>query len=267
MAMNTVIYYYTGTGNSLWTARVLAERLGDTELVPMHRMNHGSHSKVDAVGLVFPVHIWGVPRLVRSFLESMGKRPGIYYFAVAVNAGQVSRTLIQLKELMARDSLTLSAGFDIKLPSNYIPWGGPGPVEMQRKLFNAATEKINVAASYISSRESGLLEKCPLWQRVLFTGLYKMTYNLVKTMDKSFNIDGTCNSCGICEMVCPVKNITLEAGRPVWHGRCKQCLACIQWCPEECIQYGKKTKNYERYHHPEVKVEDISRELKAEDRN
>jgi ferredoxin len=266
--VRTVIFYYTGSGNSLWTARVLAEKLGDTELVPMHRMNHGSHySKADTVGFVFPVHIWGVPRHVRNFLQSMEKRPNIYYFAVAVNAGQVSRTLIQLNELMARDNLTLSAGFDIKLPSNYIPWGGPGPLEVQRKLLNAATEQINVAASYISSRESGLLEKGPLWQRVLFTGLYKMTYNLVKTMDKSFHIDGTCNSCGVCERVCPVKNITLEAGRPVWHGSCEQCLACIQWCPEECIQYGKKTKNYERYHHPEVKVEDIFRELKAGDRN
>lgn len=265
--MNTVIYYYTGTGNSLWTARAFAETLGDTELVPMHRMNHGSHgSKADMVGLVFPVHIWGVPRLVRNFLQSMGKRPGVYYFAVAVNGGQVSRTLIQLKELMAKNGLTLSAGFDIKFPSNYIPWGGPGPVEVQRKLFNAATEKIKVAALYISNRKSGLIEKGPLWQRVLFTGLYKMTYNLVKTLDNSFHIDGTCTSCGICERACPVKNITLEAGRPVWHGSCEQCLACIQWCPEECIQYGKKTKNYERYHHPEVKVEDILRELKGADR-
>jgi ferredoxin len=266
--MHTVIYHYTGTGNSLWTARALAEKLGDTELVPMHMMNPGLHGgKADAVGLVFPVHIWGIPRLVRNFLEIMEKWHGAYYFAVAVNAGQVSRTLIQLKELMARDSLTLSAGFDVVLPSNYIPWGGPGPVEARQKLFKAGTEKIKVAASYISSRKSGLLEKGPLWQRVLFTGLYKMTYNLVKTMDKNFHIDGACISCGICERVCPVKNITLEAGKPVWHGSCEQCLACIQWCPEECIQYGKKTKNYERYHHPEVKVKDVFREFKGAKRD
>jgi ferredoxin len=263
--VHTVIYYYTGTGNSLWTARAFAEALGDTELVPMHRLNNGTHgSEADTVGLVFPVHIWGVPRHVRTFLQSMEKRPGAYYFAVAVNAGQVSRTLVQLKELMAKDSLTLSAGLDITLPSNYIPWGGPEPVEVQRKLFTAATEKIKVAASYISSGKTGLLEKGPLWQRVLFTGLYKVTYNFLKTMDKNFHIDGTCNSCGICERVCPVKNITLEAGRPVWHGNCEQCLACIQWCPEECIQYGKKTKNYERYHHPEVKVKDIFRDHKGQ---
>jgi ferredoxin len=256
--LHTVIYYYTGTGNSLWTARALAEKLGDTELVPMRRMNHGSHGgTADTVGLVFPVHIWGVPGHVRNFLQSMEKRTGVYYFAVAVHGGQVSRTLLQLKELMARDGLTLSAGFDIQFPSNYIPWGGPGPVEAQQRLFNAAQEKVKVAASYVSSRNSGLVAKGPLWQRVLFTLIYKMTYNLVKTMDKNFSVDATCTSCGICERVCPVKNITLEAGKPVWHGACEQCLACIQWCPEECIQYGKKTRNHERYHHPEVKVNDM----------
>jgi ferredoxin len=258
--MQNVIYYYTGTGNSLWTARALAEQLGDTEIVPMHRVIHGSHGcKAGSIGLIFPVHIWGVPSLVRDFLEAIEKRPDGYYFAVAVNGGQVSRTLIQLKDLMARDNLTLSAGFDIKFPSNYIPWGGPGPVEAQGKLFDAATEKVKFAAAYISGRKSGLLEKGPLWQRLLFTGLYKMSYNQVKSLDKNFHIDGTCSSCGICERVCPVKNISLEAGRPVWHGSCEQCLACIQWCPEECIQYGKKTKGYERYHHPEVKVKDLLR--------
>ena len=266
--MKAVIYYYTGTGNSLWTARALAGKLGDTELVPMHRMKQGLHgSNVDTIGLVFPVHIWGVPSLVRTFLQSMEKQPGVYYFAFAVNAGQVSRTLVQLKELMARNGLTLSAGFDIIFPSNYIPWGGPGPEEAQRKLFDAAAEKINVAVSYILSRKSGLLEMGPLWQRVIFTGLYKLTYNLVKTLDKNFLIDGTCTSCGICEKVCPVKNISLEAGRPVWHGSCEQCLACIQWCPAACIQYGKKTKSYERYHHPEVRVKDVLREIKGMDRD
>jgi ferredoxin len=259
--VHTVIFYFTGTGNSLWTARVFAEELGDTELVPMHRVSQGVHGgNADTIGLVFPVHIWGVPRHVRNFVQMMEKRPGVYCFAVAVNAGQISRTLIQLKELMARDGRPLSAGFGIQLPSNYIPWGGPEPVDAQRKLFNEATGKIKGAASYISSRKSGFIEKGPLWQRLFFTVIYKMTYNLVKTMDKNFHIDGTCTSCGICERVCPVRNITLEAGRPVWHGGCEQCLACLQWCPAACIQYGKKTKGYERYHHPELMVKDVFRE-------
>lgn len=36
--MKTVIYYYTGTGNSLWTARLLAAELDDAEIWPMVRV-------------------------------------------------------------------------------------------------------------------------------------------------------------------------------------------------------------------------------------
>ncbi|WP_226377679.1 hypothetical protein [Citrifermentans bremense] len=64
----------------------------------------------------------------------------------------------------------------------------------------------------------------------------------------------------MCERICPVSNVLLQAGKPVWHGNCEQCLACIQWCPAKCIQYGGKTKEYERYHHPEVMMRDVMRE-------
>ena len=40
--MKTAIYYYTGTGNSLWTARKTAERLGPTELIPLASLREES---------------------------------------------------------------------------------------------------------------------------------------------------------------------------------------------------------------------------------
>jgi Pyruvate/2-oxoacid:ferredoxin oxidoreductase delta subunit len=46
-------------------------------------------------------------------------------------------------------------------------------------------------------------------------------------------------------------------GKPIWQHRCEQCFACLQWCPEESIQYGKKTQKKKRYHHPEIKLSDM----------
>ncbi len=75
-------------------------------------------------GLVFPVHIWGLPRRVVDFASRLALKPSEYYFALAVNAGQVAATLLQLQRLMLRSGLRLAGGFDIPMPSNYIPWGG-----------------------------------------------------------------------------------------------------------------------------------------------
>jgi flavodoxin len=60
--MNTAIYYYTGTGNSLWMARKIAECLGPTELIPLASLREESFlCTEDRSEVAFPVHIWGVP--------------------------------------------------------------------------------------------------------------------------------------------------------------------------------------------------------------
>jgi Pyruvate/2-oxoacid:ferredoxin oxidoreductase delta subunit len=255
--MKAVIFYYTGTGNSLWSARLLAEGLGNATLCPMKGADALKAGDADAVGFVFPVHVWGIPVPVVRFIEKLSLRPQVYLFALAVNAGQVSRTLLQLRGVLARRGLKLAAGFSIVLPSNYIPWGGPGPVARQNARFAAARAKIAAAAACIAGGQDGPIEKGPLWQRVVFTAIYKMTFKQVHKMDKDFWSDDKCNACGICVKICPAENIALAAGKPVWRHGCEQCLACIQWCPQESIQFGKKTPAYERYHHPEIQLQDM----------
>jgi ferredoxin len=253
--MKTDLFYCTGTGNSLWTARMVARELGDARISPISGKT--VESEADAIGIIFPVHMWGLPHRVIAFVDALPKDRSPYYFAVAVNAGQVAATLLQLKKLMHSKGLSLSAGFEIAMPSNYIPWGGPGPEEKRRGRFDKAAKKIAQIAAAIVRREQRPVDKGPLWQNILFTWLYRLALPHVPAMDKSFWVDEKCNLCGICKAICPCGNIGLTAGKPVWRHHCEQCLACIQWCPREAIQFGKKTPRYERYHHPEVRLEDM----------
>jgi hypothetical protein len=82
--------------------------------------------EADRVGIIFPVHIWGLPNHVIRFINHLKVKPKTFLFALAVNAGQPAATLLQLKKLMSTRGLSLSLGYSIVLPSNYIPWGGPG---------------------------------------------------------------------------------------------------------------------------------------------
>ena len=124
----TTIFYFTGTGNSLWAARVLARELGNTELISIVDWNvkkHKIHSPV--IGLVFPVHIWGVPSRVLEFLDDLKEMSADYVFAIANNAGQISNTLIQLNKAMKAKDFALASGWSIVMPSNYIPGEVPVP--------------------------------------------------------------------------------------------------------------------------------------------
>ena len=256
--MNTTIFYFSGTGNSLWAARQVAGGLGNAELVSMFDVERirGKISS-EVVGLAFPVHIWGVPGPVVDFVKALPDLSAEYVFAIATNGGQVSNTLVQLKRIMRERGLPLAAGFDITLPSNYIPWGGPGPKEKQDDRFERAREKLAAIAALVKERENIPVEKGPLWQRILFSGFYKMSFPQVPRMDRQFLADGKCTHCEVCRKVCPAGNITMSDGRPVWNHHCVQCFACLQWCPPEAIQYGKKTPRYERYHHPEITLKDV----------
>jgi ferredoxin/flavodoxin len=256
--METTIFYYTGTGNSLWVARTLAKELGEVELVSISGwMKAKTPINSRLVGVVFPIHMWGVPpRIVKLVTELKSLSPE-YIFAVGVDAEQVANALVQLKGIFKKNGMLLSSGFEVKLPTNYIPWGGPDPKEKQEQKFEAARKKILLIASIIKNRETRPVEKGPLWQRLVYTPLYKLSLPQIPRMDKAFWVDEKCNKCGICSKVCPSENIAMVEGKPTWNQHCEQCLACIQWCPQKSIQYGKKTPAYERYHHPEIQLKDI----------
>ena len=256
--MKTTIYYYTGTGNSLWVARAVSEGLGEANLVSIPDCRDDELTgNADTIGLIFPVHIWGAPAPIVRFAGGLKSlRPG-YLFAIAVHGGQVANTLVELRGILKKRGVALNSGFEIAMPSNYIPWGGPGPAEKRNRQFEEAKAKTARIAAHVRNRRIGPIEKGPLWQRVVFTLIHKVSFNRVPGMDRNFWVDEKCNECGLCARVCPAGNITISGGKPSWNHRCEQCLACIQWCPREAIQYGKKTSRYERYHHPEIILKDV----------
>jgi len=160
---------------------------------------------------------------------------------------------------MEKRGLTLSAGFSIRMPSNYLPFGEAPKEETQRTCFREAEGKLKQVARVILDRLNLPVEKGPFWQNLILSGLHRMSAQHFPSMDKRFLVQESCTSCGVCERICPVENIRLENGRPVWMHHCEQCYACIQWCPVEAIQYGKGTMGKKRYHHPEITLQDMER--------
>lgn len=257
--LTTRLYYYTGTGNSLWMARQLARRLdGETEFISLGTDYEMPDTACDRVGIVFPVHIWGLPRRVVEFVGKLSaQQSACYMFALAINAGQVAATLQQLEKLLAAKGMTLSAGYDLAMPSNYIIWNGAQPEEKQKALFEKAARKLGLIAELVNRREAGPVETGPWWQNPFFSIANRLSGSHVPAMDKDFRLEANCNGCGVCAKVCPAGNIRMEGGHPVWQHRCEQCLACLQWCPQEAIQYGNKTAGKKRYHHPEISIADM----------
>ncbi|MBU4212817.1 MAG: 4Fe-4S dicluster domain-containing protein [Verrucomicrobia bacterium] len=262
--MNTILYYFSGTGNSLVIARDLAAALVNTTLIAIPRALQepvagaaDAAAAVDAVGIVFPVYAWGPPRIVTDFINSRTWNGIPYLFAVCTCGGFPGGTLTQVERALRARGGNLSAGFSIVMPGNYTALYGAIAEAKQQKLFARARARVAEIAELIKARRNRPVEKSFLLVNWLTGLLYKFGMPKFKTADTKFWVMDTCTHCGLCVKVCPRLNIDLQDDRPQWHGNCEQCMACLQWCPVEAIQFSRATQKRKRYHHPAIKAKDL----------
>ncbi|OQA89836.1 MAG: ferredoxin [Elusimicrobia bacterium ADurb.Bin231] len=144
------------------------------------------------------------------------------------------------------------------MPGNYTPLYGAISKEKQQKYFDEEKKKIIKIAEIVKTGKPHKIEKSSFLVNLIFSDLlYKMMYRNLSKSDINFYADKKCTGCGKCELVCPVNNIKIISGKPEWQHKCEQCMACLQWCPEEAIQFGKKTVSRKRYRHPETGFADF----------
>jgi ferredoxin len=258
--MKSVLYYFTGTGNTLAVARKLAQALGDTTLLPLRRMINagGCSTDADVVGIAFPVYYLDMPGIVRQFAEQIQFTGNPYVYAIASCGERPGGALFRLQELLAAKGTPLSAGFALVMPENYI-----GPVDLMQDR-DRAQEKYACARRRIPAIAAAIRDRQVLPPEGENSLLLKFGGRLAGTLATSvyntprrFHATGRCNRCGTCGRICPTRNITVTPEAVRWDGDCTQCYACIHWCPEEAIEIGGRTAGKPRYHHPDVTIKDM----------
>lgn len=261
--MKTVIYYFTGTGNSLAAAKKIATVLGDCELVPIAPLAGTAGNIVPSagrVGIVCPVYDAGLPVIVAEFAGLLNLAGTRYIFGVVTLGGtggtaalrQLSCTLNQ------KNHRTLNAAFDVKMPGNFPPVHRP-PEGAEREAILAAADKcLDGIATRIKNNEE-VPPGFSLFAWLMHAATYRFFSGAIRDGDSKFSVSDACTSCGTCAAVCPVKNIKMEQGRPVWQHRCECCCACLHFCPTRAIDLHsmRGTKGRGRYRHPELKVGDM----------
>ena len=251
------IYYFSATGNSLWSAKKIAGGIDEkSELINIgiEAQKEKISIEADAVVLLFPAYAYGPPLIIRDFLRRAEiKTP---YFAAFVTFGtSPGGALAEISRILKRKKIRASWFGRIPAVENYIAIFGPQKaatierrVEMQRK---ASEEAVRVIVERKTNRVFGF-RPFSAFVSLLFSIGVKVFYNW-------YRVDAVCNGCGICEKVCPVSAVTLREGRPVFSKKCEHCQACLSWCPREAISFGRIKPGIPRYHHPEIGLNDISR--------
>jgi ferredoxin len=255
--MTAKIYWFSGTGNSLAVARALAENLPDAELFPVAGAVQHPPEAADVIGLVFPVYAFGPPAVVERFIRKLKVNPDAYVFSVCTCAVTSGSTLHFIRNALLKRGIKLSAAWTVRQPENYPPLGGTPGAKSQARTHAEADKKTAHIANALQAR-STVFEKAGLLWRLSGRLIWPAFRFFEKHgADRLFRADKKCNGCGICAKVCPVANISMENGRPVWLRHCEQCFACFHWCPQNAVQYGFSSR-LRRYHHPRTALADFT---------
>jgi ferredoxin/flavodoxin len=275
--MNPTIFYFTASGNSLAVARDITTKTGGKLVfIPTVMNKQNIHTESDVIGIVFPVYYasndCGVPLIIQRFINKLEDTSSKYVFAVCTHSGMAGTTIENLKKLLRARGGELAAGFSINMGSTQMP------DEKQQKILVNQQKKTDFIAEYVLAQKRGKVETRGLLRKIVFAPVlflvikpifsrrYRQLSNtkqhvpfpqMIPTADNSYQCDETkCKSCGVCVKVCPVDNIKLVNGRPVWLHHCETCYACYLWCPNNAIS-GKIVEYNDKYHHPYVGLLDM----------
>jgi ferredoxin len=262
--MKTILYYFSGTGNTLILARLLAIELGDTEIINIVSCDFPTPApEADAIGILFPVYAFGLPKIMYNFVKNNLQTADDTYVFSLTNYGGAGgpAALDQLKTLLRNKGSKLNAGFGLTMPSNYIPFGGAESQEKQNKRFLKAAEKINKIAKIIKERPENHFYKKSRIPLFISRFLYKFFFMNCGKEAKKFYVNDNCETCEICVKICPTQNIKMLEKRPSWSDNCEQCMACLQWCPAVAIHRKGVPETRHRYQNPGIEAHDLINDM------
>lgn len=236
-----MIFYFSGTGNSFRVAETLHTTL-DEQMFCMERPHKEMPPLADgeSLGLVFPVYAWGLPKIVADFLMniSIGDR---YVWAVMTCGDDMGYADNVLEKIIRRN---VDAAFSVQMPNTYVclPGFDVDAPELAAKKLRETAERLPSISERIKAKETcrELTRGGAPW---LKTYVLRPLFNKFLVTDKFFKTNVDCNACGLCAKRCPVADIELCGGQPLWrHKNCTGCLRCFHNCPKRAIEWGKYTK-------------------------
>jgi len=279
----TKIFYFSATGNSLWSAKKIAHNIySDAPDEKYELVNIGKAAyevspekgdlkisnkkkrkyliEADTVIFIFPSFAYGMPRVMRNFVKNAEFKTS-YLAALVTYGSSPGGTLGSLRRILKKKKIDKMFFGKIPAVENYLAiFGTPSGdtikkrCEMQKQVTEALTRSI------IERKENRVSMFYPLSFIIycLFSLGIKLFYKFYKVSDK-------CTGCGICEKICPVSAIIMKEKtsggvlkrQPRFTSKCEHCQGCVDLCPLRAIQFARVRFGAPGYRHPEININEL----------
>ena len=245
-----MILYFSGTGNSKYVAKRIADALGDEILNLNDRIKASDTSPIETderLIVVTPTYAWRIPRVVCDWLRKTELRGARQAWFVMTCGGEIGNADKYNREFCTEKSVACKGTAQIVMPENYIAMFSAPQADKAREIVAKAEPNIDCVIASIQRNQPFAPTRNNLYDRFMSGPVNPIFYKFFVNAD-AFTVSDACISCGQCAKRCPMNNVTLKDGKPVWGRNCTHCMACICYCPVSAIEYGKKSVGQPRYH-------------------
>lgn len=261
------IYYFSGTGNSLFVAKKIAEATEAT-LKPLLNVKGGLMR--DQIGIVFPIHMNNLPRAVETFIKDNDFSQVTHLYAVATHMGLPGHPEFILDVLLKDQDSCLDEYFNIKMINNTPKGLAPKFLMSLNWEEDITQDKVEAMLVDVAIKLEDVVDLIQSKTRRFFEAvengdlkikpLTKLLWQLKGHPKLDFIVDESCTHCGICEKVCLTERIKVNTKVDFVKKQCHYCYACFNFCPEQAILVKHYEKKLGRYHHPEITANDIAQQ-------
>lgn len=261
-----MIICFSGTGNSLYVAKMLAQSLNDRvvelkdELLIDNR--HAMLVCKNELRLVwvFPIYSWGLPPVVKDFMMRVQLRnaAGLGHYMVATCGDDAGLAHKQWRKIAKRRRWTDIGAFTVKMPNTYTLMKGfdVDPTDVADRKLAKAVETVKSITDDILEQRIVNKVTTGRWAWIKSRIIYPWFVGHAMS-PKPFHATDACSGCGLCAKSCPLENVMMWKRRPEWRERCALCLRCYHICPNHAVAYGKATADKGQYICPNITIKEL----------
>ena len=268
LLLETMILYFSGTGNSLAVARQLAERLNERLMLLTEAVQQDLTDE-KRIGIVFPTYDFNLPPAMRGMVSRLHISPQAYVFTVVTCGSMAGNCIWVLRRLLREKGIELAYSHKVSVPDNSALAFGRNPNKQLGKFERVPARMEQIIREL--QAESHTLHYS--WFSLLswLLGRPAVERGMIHFLGPKVTPD-KCIGCNNCVRVCPMENIHLvesiktkdrpsdsKNGQVAFIGdRCTVCFACVHACPQQAISTnGREALKERQYRNPQIKLKDL----------
>jgi len=193
-----MILFFSGTGNSNYVAKRIADALGD-EIVNLNARIKASDSSSIETGerviIVTPTYAWRIPRVVRDWLlktELRGAKQAWFVMTCGSEIGNADR---YNRELCTEKAISCMGTAQIVMPENYIAMFSAPQADKARQIVAKAEPDIDRAIADIQADQPFAPTRNNLYDRFMSGPVNPIFYKFFVKAD-AFTASSACIGCG-----------------------------------------------------------------------